>query len=61
MLKVDVDVASSTIATVVTDRVMGYLSHLIIDLVFLIQGNATAELPERLLGKQGELLTLVLL
>ena len=29
---------------------MGYLQHLVIDLTFLIQGNATAELPERLLG-----------
>ncbi|KAK4765039.1 hypothetical protein SAY86_026129 [Trapa natans] len=49
-LELDVDVGSSTVARGVVSLVLGYLNNLVIEMAFLIQGNAPDELPECLLG-----------
>ncbi|KAL0285817.1 UNVERIFIED_CONTAM: protein ENHANCED DISEASE RESISTANCE 2-like [Sesamum angustifolium] len=45
-----VDIGSSTVARGVVSLVLGYLNNLVIEMAFLIQGNAPEELPEFLLG-----------
>ncbi|KAK7402119.1 hypothetical protein VNO78_14134 [Psophocarpus tetragonolobus] len=49
-LELGVDIGSSTVARGVVSLVLGYLNHLVIEMAFLIQGNAREELPEFLLG-----------
>ncbi|RRT46636.1 hypothetical protein BHE74_00045756 [Ensete ventricosum] len=45
-----IDIGSSTVARGVVSLVLGYLSNLVIEMAFLIQGNTEEELPEFLLG-----------
>ncbi|KAI0510208.1 hypothetical protein KFK09_010809 [Dendrobium nobile] len=49
-LEIGVDVGSSTVARGVITLVLGYLTNLVIEMAFLIQGNTEEELPEFLLG-----------
>ncbi|KAM7262709.1 hypothetical protein ACFE04_000392 [Oxalis oulophora] len=49
-LEIEIDVSSSTVARGVVNLVLGYLNNLVIEMAFLIQGNAQDELPECLLG-----------
>ncbi|KAE9585758.1 hypothetical protein Lal_00010189 [Lupinus albus] len=49
-LELGVDIGSSSVARGVVSLVLGYLSHLVIEMAFLIQGNTREELPEFLLG-----------
>uniref|UniRef100_A0A7N0U781 Protein ENHANCED DISEASE RESISTANCE 2-like n=1 Tax=Kalanchoe fedtschenkoi TaxID=63787 RepID=A0A7N0U781_KALFE len=49
-LEVGIDVGSSTLARGAVSVVFGYLSHLVIEMAFLIQANTYEELPEYLLG-----------
>ncbi|RZR70738.1 hypothetical protein BHM03_00001215 [Ensete ventricosum] len=49
-LELGIDIGSSTVARGVVSLVLGYLSNLVIEMAFLIQGNTEEELPEFLLG-----------
>ncbi|CAK7356013.1 unnamed protein product [Dovyalis caffra] len=49
-LEVDVDIGSSTVANGVLGLVIGVITTLVVDMAFLVQANATEELPERLIG-----------
>ncbi|XP_074586995.1 protein ENHANCED DISEASE RESISTANCE 2 isoform X2 [Curcuma longa] len=49
-IELGVDIGSSTVARGVVSLVLGYLSNLVIEMAFLIQGNTKEELPEFLLG-----------
>ncbi|XP_057989406.1 protein ENHANCED DISEASE RESISTANCE 2-like isoform X2 [Hevea brasiliensis] len=49
-LELEVDVGSSTVARGVVSLVLGYLTNLVIEMAFLIQGETEEELPEFLLG-----------
>ncbi|KAJ4849786.1 hypothetical protein Tsubulata_029033 [Turnera subulata] len=49
-LEVEIDVSSSTVARGVVSLVLGYLTNLVIEMAFVIQGNTEEELPELLLG-----------
>ncbi|CAL9075498.1 unnamed protein product [Musa acuminata var. zebrina] len=49
-IELGVDVGSSTVARGVVSLVLGYLTNLVIEMAFLIQGNTEEELPEFLLG-----------
>ncbi|KAL9177374.1 hypothetical protein ABFS82_01G054400 [Erythranthe guttata] len=49
-LEVDVDIGSSTVANGVLGLVVGVITSLVVDMAFLVQANATDELPERLIG-----------
>ncbi|WOL04269.1 protein ENHANCED DISEASE RESISTANCE 2 isoform X1 [Canna indica] len=49
-IELGVDIGSSTVARGVVSLVLGYLSNLVIEMAFLIQGNTREELPEFLLG-----------
>ncbi|MCO5606865.1 hypothetical protein L7F22_061056 [Adiantum nelumboides] len=49
-LEVDVDIGSSTVANGVLGLVFGVVTTLVVDMAFLVQGNATEELPEKLIG-----------
>ncbi|KAJ7953362.1 ENHANCED DISEASE RESISTANCE 2 [Quillaja saponaria] len=49
-LEVDVDIGSSTVANGVLGLVIGVITTLVVDMAFLVQGNTTDELPERLIG-----------
>ncbi|KAH9288176.1 hypothetical protein KI387_032293, partial [Taxus chinensis] len=49
-LELGINVGSSSVAKGVVNLVLGYLSKLVIELAFLIQGNTEDELPEFLLG-----------
>ncbi|KAM0944940.1 putative pleckstrin domain, START domain, protein ENHANCED DISEASE RESISTANCE 2 [Dioscorea sansibarensis] len=49
-LELGVDIGSSTVARGVVSLVLGYLTNLVIEMAFLIQGNTQDELPEFLLG-----------
>ncbi|CAI0470873.1 unnamed protein product [Linum tenue] len=49
-LEVDVDIGSSTVANGVLGLVVGVITTLVVDMAFLVQANATDELPERLIG-----------
>ncbi|CAI0419374.1 unnamed protein product [Linum tenue] len=49
-LEVDVDIGSSTVANGVLGLVIGVITTLVVDMAFLVQANATDELPERLIG-----------
>lgn len=48
--ELDIDIRSSVVANRVVGLVQGYVKKLVIDMGFLIQGQTSAELPERLLG-----------
>jgi len=48
--EVDVDVGSSSVAKSVFNLVKGYAKSLVIDMLFLIEGQCVEELPEQLLG-----------
>ncbi|XP_022746142.1 protein ENHANCED DISEASE RESISTANCE 2-like isoform X2 [Durio zibethinus] len=48
--EVEIDVGSSTVARGVSNFVLGYLSNLVAEMAFVIQGNTQEELPETLLG-----------
>ncbi|GKB82391.1 enhanced disease resistance 2-like protein, partial [Tanacetum coccineum] len=47
---IDVDIGSSTVANGVLGLVVGAITSLVVDMAFLVQGNTTDELPERLIG-----------
>lgn len=49
-LEVEIDVSSSTVARGVVSLVLGYLTNLVIEMAFVIQGNTEEELPELLVG-----------
>ncbi|KAK1291074.1 hypothetical protein QJS10_CPB18g02101 [Acorus calamus] len=49
-LELGIDVGSSTVARGVVSLVLGYLTNLVIEMAFLIQGNTHEELPEALIG-----------
>ncbi|KAL6549802.1 Protein ENHANCED DISEASE RESISTANCE 2 [Orobanche minor] len=49
-LEIDVDIGSSTVANGVLGLVIGVITTLVVDMAFLVQANATDELPERLIG-----------
>ncbi|RZC69505.1 hypothetical protein C5167_032641 [Papaver somniferum] len=49
-LEIDVDIGSSTVANGVLGLVCGVITTLVVDMAFLVQGNTTDELPERLIG-----------
>ncbi|XP_030535297.1 protein ENHANCED DISEASE RESISTANCE 2 isoform X2 [Rhodamnia argentea] len=49
-LEIDVDVGSSTVASVVLGIVIGVMTTLEFDMAFLVQANTTDELPEELIG-----------
>jgi len=48
--EVDVDVGSSSVAKSILNLVRGYAKSITIDLLFLIEGQRSDELPEQLLG-----------
>jgi hypothetical protein len=48
--EVDVDVTSSVVGTRILKLCKGYATSLIIDLMFLLEGQMPDELPERLIG-----------
>ncbi|KAK9814451.1 hypothetical protein WJX72_006118 [[Myrmecia] bisecta] len=48
--EVDVDVGSSSAASLVVNHVKGATKHLVIDMAVLLEGQTEAELPEALLG-----------
>ncbi|KAH7574015.1 hypothetical protein JRO89_XS03G0240200 [Xanthoceras sorbifolium] len=49
-LEIDVDIASSTIATAVLHLALGYVTSVTIDMGFLVEAQTEDELPERLIG-----------
>lgn len=49
-LEIDVDIASSTIASAILHLALGYVTSVTIDMGFLVESQAEEELPERLLG-----------
>uniref|UniRef100_A0ACD5UK90 Uncharacterized protein n=1 Tax=Avena sativa TaxID=4498 RepID=A0ACD5UK90_AVESA len=49
-LEIDVDIGSSTVANGVLGLVCGVITTLVVDMAFLVQGNAYEDLPERLIG-----------
>lgn len=49
-LEVDYDIGSSTVAASISKLLLGYSRDLIIDLAFVIEGQTSLELPERVLG-----------
>lgn len=49
-LEIAIDVGSSTVARGVITLLLSYLTNLVIEMAFLIQGNTEEELPEFLLG-----------
>eukprot|EP00751_Fragilariopsis_kerguelensis_P020586 CAMPEP_0170895270 /NCGR_PEP_ID=MMETSP0734-20130129/43839_1 /TAXON_ID=186038 /ORGANISM="Fragilariopsis kerguelensis, Strain L26-C5" /LENGTH=316 /DNA_ID=CAMNT_0011286769 /DNA_START=36 /DNA_END=986 /DNA_ORIENTATION=+ len=49
-MEVIVDISSNTIASGITKLCLGYMNHLSIDLMFLIEGHDESTLPERILG-----------
>ncbi|GAB9468553.1 Phosphoinositol transporter [Globisporangium polare] len=49
-LEVDYDIGSSTVAASICKLLLGYSRDLIIDLAFVIEGQTSLELPERVLG-----------
>lgn len=48
--ELDVDISSSTVANRVVGLVSGYTKKLVIDMGFLLEGQRSDELPERLFG-----------
>uniref|UniRef100_K3WVF6 PH domain-containing protein n=1 Tax=Globisporangium ultimum (strain ATCC 200006 / CBS 805.95 / DAOM BR144) TaxID=431595 RepID=K3WVF6_GLOUD len=49
-LEIDYDIGSSTVAASISKLLLGYSRDLIIDLAFVIEGQTSLELPERVLG-----------
>ncbi|GLT44471.1 hypothetical protein SLA2020_183650 [Shorea laevis] len=49
-LEIDVDIASSAIATAILHLTLGYVTSVTVDLGFLVEAQAEDELPERLIG-----------
>lgn len=49
-IECNVDVASSSMASVLTGMLQQYAKYLVIDLGFVLQGESETELPERCLG-----------
>ncbi|GKU87430.1 hypothetical protein SLEP1_g1826 [Rubroshorea leprosula] len=49
-LEIDVDIASSAIATAILHLALGYVTSVTVDLGFLVEAQAEDELPERLIG-----------
>ncbi|MCL7024006.1 hypothetical protein MKW94_009558 [Papaver nudicaule] len=49
-LEIDVDIGSSAIANAILHLALGYVTSVVIDMGFLVEGQTEEELPERLLG-----------
>lgn len=49
-LEIDVDIASSAIATAILHLALGYVTNVTIDMGFVVEAQAEEELPERLIG-----------
>jgi hypothetical protein len=49
-MEVIVDIASDPIAQRVTKLAMGYLQSIVVDMMFVLEGNDEKELPERIFG-----------
>ncbi|GMI83390.1 hypothetical protein like AT3G54800 [Hibiscus trionum] len=49
-MEVDVDVGSSTMAWGIFNVLLVCLNNLVLEMAFIIQGNAEEELPEALIG-----------
>ncbi|GMI90340.1 hypothetical protein like AT2G28320 [Hibiscus trionum] len=49
-MEVDVDIGSSAMARGAANFLLGYLSTLVLEMAFIIQGNTPEELPETLIG-----------
>lgn len=49
-LEVDVDVGSSAIASAILHLALGYVTSVTIDMGFVVEAQAEAELPEKLIG-----------
>ena len=49
-MEVDIDVASSSVASTVVGMVQGATKSLVVDMGIVLEGHTNDELPERLLG-----------
>jgi len=49
-MEVIVDISSDPIAQRITKLCMGYLQSMVVDMMFLLEGNNESELPERIFG-----------
>ncbi|RZC56670.1 hypothetical protein C5167_015526 [Papaver somniferum] len=49
-LEIDVDIGSSAIANAILHLALGYVTSVVIDMGFLVEGQTEEELPEKLLG-----------
>lgn len=49
-IEVDVDIGSSVVANAIVHLAFGYIKTLTVDLAFLVESQAQAELPERIIG-----------
>ena len=49
-LEIDVDIGSSTVAYAILRLALGYVTHVSVDMAFLIESQTEEELPEKLLG-----------
>ncbi|KDP33480.1 hypothetical protein JCGZ_07051 [Jatropha curcas] len=49
-LEIDVDIASSKIATAILHLALGYVTNVTIDMGFVVEAQAEDELPEKLIG-----------
>lgn len=52
-MEVDVDVGSSSVAATVVNLVQGATKSLVVDMGIVLEGHASEELPESLLGTVG--------
>lgn len=49
-MEIDIDIASSLMATAILHLALGYITEITIDLAFVIEGQIEEDLPERILG-----------
>lgn len=49
-MEIDVDIASSKIATAILHLALGYVTSVTIDMGFVVEAQAEDELPEKLIG-----------
>ncbi|KAH7283803.1 hypothetical protein KP509_34G024600 [Ceratopteris richardii] len=49
-LEIDVDIGSSAFASAILHLALGYITHVTVDMAFLVESQAEEELPERVFG-----------